>query len=508
MTADTLGPADATQLNEETEATPTEELVALIGTARVAQKAWAAKQPFERTAALQEVKRRALKRAEELSTAVAAETGKPMEEALLAEVLSIADVVDYWTAAIEALLEPTLVELDPLVFPGKRGRVDRVARGVLALITPWNYPVIIPVRHIIPALLCGNAVVWKPSEVTPRVSALIASLFDGVVPDGLLAVVQGGREAGERLLASDVDTVSFTGGVASGKRVAVQCAERLIPCALELGGKDAAIVLADAKVERAARGVAWGAFTNAGQNCASIERVYVEKPIADGFLRRLVELSKGIASRGEVGRITTSSQRAIVLRQLSEAVDAGAEVLCGGAPEGDSFQMAPTVVRVERDDLALMRDETFGPLLAVVVVQNEEEAIARANQSRFGLTASIWTRRIARGERLAKQLNVGVVTINNHAFTAALPMAPWSGTKDTGHGVTNGPHSLEAYTRPFLVLTDRSRSATELWWYPYGATLRKLGLAMARARGGAGFFGRLAAIFALMVLLPRRLFTK
>ncbi len=484
------------------------DAVHVVDRARVAQQQWADVSLRERARAIQQVRTRALQRAEQLARCIAEETGKPVEEALLAEVLSIADLTDYWTTAIEDLLDPSLIEPDPLVFPGKRGRVERVPRGVIALVTPWNYPVIIAMRHLIPAVLSGNAVVWKPSEVTPKVARMVVSLFEGAVPSGLIGRLEGDGEAGTRLIGSGVDAVVFIGSASTGKRVAVQCAELLIPCSLELGGNDAAIVLADARLERTARGVVWGAFTNAGQNCASIERVYVEQPIADGFLRRVVELTREVTQRKEVGRVTTAAQRVIVQRHLQEAIEAGAQVLCGGLPADDDQPIPPTVVKVEQDDLALMSEETFGPVLAVSVVQTAEEAVARTNASRYGLTASIWTRRTAMGEVIARKLRTGVVTINNHAFTAALPMAPWSGVGDSGSGVTNGPYALDSYTRPFVVFVDTSRSAREPWWYPYGETLRRLGLAMARVRGGAGLLGRIAACFALLVLLPRRLLEK
>jgi acyl-CoA reductase-like NAD-dependent aldehyde dehydrogenase len=506
MTAD--GPKASADQEGGATAAAGMDAVHVVDRARRAQQQWADVPLRERASAIRQVRTRALQRAEQLARCIAEETGKPLEEALLAEVLSIADLSDYWTTAIEDLLEPSVVDLDPLVFPGKRGRVERVPRGVLALVTPWNYPVIIAMRHLIPAVLSGNAVVWKPSEVTPRAARMAVSLFEGTLPSGLVGLLEGDGQVGAKLIGSGVDAVVFTGTASTGKRVAAQCAELLIPCSLELGGNDAAIVLADARLERTARGVVWGAFTNAGQNCAAIERVYVEQPIADRFLRRVVELAREVTQRKEVGRITTAAQRAVVERHLQEAIAAGAQVLCGGLLEEGDQPMPPTVVKVEQDDLALMREETFGPVLAVAVVQNADEAVARTNASRYGLTASIWTRRTAMGELLARKLRTGVVTINNHAFTAALPMAPWSGVGHSGHGVTNGPYSLDSYTRPFFVLVDTSRSARELWWYPYGETLRKLALAMARVRGGAGLLGRIAAFLALLVLLPKRLLDK
>jgi acyl-CoA reductase-like NAD-dependent aldehyde dehydrogenase len=406
---------------------------------------------------------------------------------------------------MEELLDDTTIELDALSYPAKLGKVVREPRGLVALITPWNYPVSIPLRTLVPALLAGNAVLFKPSEVAARSGALVASLFSGILPEGVLQIVQGGADVGQALLADGVDLVVFTGSVATGRRIAVACAERLIPCSLELGGKDSAIVLKDCNVERTARGLVWGAFTNAGQNCASIERVYVDKAVADTLVPRVVALTKELKPGVDTGVLTTSRQCDVVRRHLADALGSGAELLAGGAPDPDKLDFPPTVLKLIDEDTPLMREETFGPILPIVVVDGEEEAIRRANATRSGLTTSIWTRRVNHAHDLAKRLKSGVVTINNHGFTAALPAAPWTGTGDSGTGVTNSPHALAELTRVRFVLEDRSSKKSELWWYPYTPVLRKLVFAMARARGGAGFFARIGAFFEVLAALPKRL---
>ncbi|WP_437639940.1 aldehyde dehydrogenase family protein [Sorangium sp. So ce854] len=477
----------------------------IVARARAAQRAWAEVPIAERAQRIAKVKRRLLSRAEEIAALLHRECGKPIEEAALAEVLPNADLIDYWTVSIEELLDESPVDLDPIAYPGKAGRIRREPRGVVALITPWNYPVAIPLRTIVPALLAGNAVVFKPSEVTPRSGALVASLFDGLLPDGVLAVAQGGGDVGAALIDAGVDLVVFTGSVATGKKIAVACAERLVPTSLELGGKDSAIVLGDCDLERAARGVVWGAFTNAGQNCASIERVYVEQAIADRFIERVVALTRQLRAGVDVGAMTTAQQAEIVRRQLAAAVADGAELLAGGAPEPGALAFPPTVLKVEREDTPLLREETFGPVLPVLVVKDAEEAIARTNASRFALTTSLWTRGYERAHALARRLRSGVVTINNHGFTGALPGAPWTGTGDSGSGITSSPHALAELTRPRFYLEDRSRAKGELWWYPYTPTLRTIAFAMARVRGGAGWSGRVGALVELVAAFARRL---
>ncbi|HZO13947.1 MAG TPA: aldehyde dehydrogenase family protein [Polyangiaceae bacterium] len=499
---------DESDQEEEEASSSSTDIDDIVAKAREAQRKWAETSLSERIDAIAKVKKKILSRAEEIAELVNREVGKPIEEAALAEVLPNADVVDYWTSSIEELLEGTPVELDPLSYPGKYGRIRHDPRGVIALITPWNYPVAIPLRTLVPALLAGNAVVFKPSEVTPRSGALVASLFDGLLPPGVLTVVQGGAEVGKALVAAEVDLVVFTGSVPTGRAIAVACAERLVPCSLELGGKDAAIVLDDCNLERAAQGVVWGAFTNLGQNCAGIERVYVHKAISERFIDRVVAITKSLKPGVDIGKLATKAQQQKVAGHLEAAIADGAEVLAGGAPKKkDSLAFPPTVMRVEdaHSEASYLTEETFGPLLPIMIVDNEDQAVELANDSRYALTTSIWTKRIRRGEKLAAKLRSGVVTINNHAFTGALPAAPWTGTGDTGYGITNSPHALSSLTRVRFVLEDRNRAKRELWWYPYTPVLRTIAFAMARLRGGAGIFGRVRALFELLAALPKRL---
>jgi acyl-CoA reductase-like NAD-dependent aldehyde dehydrogenase len=492
------------------------EVERMVARARKAQPAWAELGARERARRLAPLKNRLLDRAEAIADCLHEEVGKPSVEGLLGEVLPSADGVQYWTRSIEQLLEPTEVELDPLSYPGKRGTTFREARGVVGVIMPWNFPVALPLRTILPALLAGNAVVFKPSEVTPRSGALVVGLFAGLVPEGVLELAQGGGEVGAALCGADVDLVVFTGSAATGRSVAHACAERLTLCSLELGGKDAAIVLSDADLERAANGVVWGSMMNAGQNCASVERVYVDKRVADAFATKVCAAVAKLRPGVDVAPLATSAQRAVVQRQVEGARESGAEILAGGldaassslerAPDREARAYPPTVVRCQSDDCALMRDETFGPVLPIAVVDGEQEAVERANASRYGLTASIWTRDLKKAQRIARRLRAGVVTINNHAFTGALPEAPWSGCGESGWGVTNSPLALDVLTRPRFVLVDRSRARRELWWFPYTPALTAIGLSMATLRCSThGLFARARALVRLVLAMMRRM---
>ncbi len=500
-------PLDGGQL-DPVEATPLADIGTMVAAARAAQPAWAALDPGVRVEAIASVKDRILDRAEVVAKLLHEELGKPETEALLAEVLPSGDVVDFWCKSIAELLAPMDVELDGLAYPGKTGCITRAARGVVAVIMPWNFPVALPLRTIVPALLAGNAVIFKPSEVSPRAGKLVVDLFEGLLPKGVLGLLQGGGEAGAALCESSVDLVVFTGSVEAGRKVAHACAERLVPCSLELGGKDAAIVLADANLERAAQGIVWGAMSNAGQNCAAIERVYVEKAVAEKFSKRVAEIATALRFREDIGPLATEAQRALVASHVDGAkTSSGAKVLAGGHKLDEGYGFEPTVMHVETDDTPLMRDETFGPVLPIRVVESAEEAIERANDSKYGLTASVWTKNIERGRSASpRRLRAGVVTINNHAFTGALPQAPWSGYGETGFGITNSPLALEALTRPRFLLVDTSRGARELWWYPYTTALRTIAMSFAKLRSKTTpMLDKVRAVFSLVSAFIERI---
>lgn len=314
--------------------TSSKDVPEVVAKARAAQPAWGALSADERVRRIAPLKDRVLDRAEAIAKVVREEVGKPEVEALLGEVLPSADLVQYWTSNIADLLDPEDVDINAIAYPGKEGTIAREARGVVAVIMPWNFPFALPLRTIVPALLAGNAVVFKPSEVSPKSGALVAEVLAGLVPEGVFGLVQGEGDVGSALCEADVDLVVFTGSVATGRKVAHACAEKLIPCSLELGGKDAAIVLADADLERAANGVVWGAMMNAGQNCASVERVYVVRSVGEAFTKKVCDAVAALRPGVDVGPLATPAQRAIVARHVDAAKAAGAKVLSGGAKEG------------------------------------------------------------------------------------------------------------------------------------------------------------------------------
>lgn len=485
--------------------TPLDDIPSIVQRARKAQGSWARADLDERRDRLRAVQRRFLGQAEEFAALLEDEIGRPRAESYITEILPSADVFDYWIDRAPVLFAARPVAIPRLVFQGKRGVVERVPRGVVGAIMPWNFPLALPLRTLVPSLLVGNAVVFKPSEWAPRVGARLGELFVEFLPAGVLEVVQGDGRAGELLIRAGLDHVVFTGSRRGGEAVAGACAETLTPLSLELGAKDAAIVLEDADLERTAAGVLWAAFGNAGQNCAAIERCLVVEEIRDAFVqaleREMDRLRPGPAPEGEedLGPLANPMQKGVVETQLA-STEGGRRIL-GPEPRGGLY-VRPTLVIDPPEEGPLATEETFGPVLPVITVRDEEEAVARANRSAYGLTVSVWSRDLHRAERLGRRIHAGVITVNNHAFTGSLADAPWGGVRGSGFGVTNSPEVVTALTRPRFVLVDRGKPRRELWWYPYGKATLDLARALARLRSGAS--GKLGAAGAALRSLARR----
>lgn len=466
--------------------TPIEDVEPTVARARVAQAAWAARPLAERKRAVRAFHVAFMARANDFAQLLQDEIGKPAGEAWTAEIVTAGELFVYWLDAIDDELEPVPVDLNPVNYPFKSVEVRSLPLGVIALIMPWNYPVHLPLRTIVPALLAGNAVVFKPSEHAARCGALLVEVASAALPPDLLGLAIGGPEVGRAVVAARPSKVVFTGSVAGGRAVATQAAQLLVPCALELGSKDPAIVLHDARLDRAVAGIAWGAFHNAGQDCASVERCYVDRRVYDAFLSSLVEAARALRPGADVGPLISRAALDRVHAQVEDARARGATVHCGGAPTGTGFHYPATVLTGVPRDAVVLVDETFGPLLPVIPFDTEDEAVALANDSSFALCASAWTRDTRRGEALVGRVAAGVRYVNNCCFTGPMGGASWGGHKDTGYGVTGSRFGLGGLVAPTTVCIDRSPQGREMWWYPYTTALTTMARGIVELGRGGG----------------------
>jgi succinate-semialdehyde dehydrogenase/glutarate-semialdehyde dehydrogenase len=469
------------------EITPAEAIPAVLERARLAQRDWVRVPVTERAKQFNRLHDVLFARRDELAEVVTRESGKPRVEALFADVLISIETAAYFARETPSLLKPERIAHSSLALKAKVGRLHYEPFGVMGVLSPWNYPLAIPFGQVIPAVAAGNAVVLKPSELTPWCGALVAEVFSQAgFPDGLVQIVQGGADTGAALVdpgASPVpcDKIFFTGSVATGRRVAEACARRLVPCVLELGGKDAMIVLADADLETATSAAVWGSLTNCGQACLSIERIYVEEKVAEKFLSLCVDkvkklkLGSGLDPDVEIGPMISAAQVERVEVQLADAVGRGARVLQGGKRRKDlgPNYFEPTLVTDVNHSMALMREETFGPVLAVCAVRNAEEAVRLANDSPFALGASVWTRDPRVGKSIADRLEAGAVMVNDALSYFGICEAPHGGRRESGWGRTHGRHGFMEMVQVKYVDVDRLPGRPKTWWFGYDEKLSR-----------------------------------
>jgi acyl-CoA reductase-like NAD-dependent aldehyde dehydrogenase len=458
-----------------------EEVSAAVERAQAAQPRWAATPVRERLRILRRFQRLLCEQKDAVATVITREAGKPAAEALATEVLVVLDGAQYLLKhAAEFLLPEAVPHANP-VMKLKRGALLREPYGVVGIISPWNYPFSLPSVQALTALVTGNAVVLKPSEFTPFSSLELKRLLSAAGLDhDLFQVVTGEGGAGVALLQSRIDKMVFTGSVATGRKVAQAAAARLLPVVLELGGKDAMVVLEDADVEVASSAAVWGAFMNSGQTCLSVERCYVHESIYERFLQACIKKTgklrqgPGTEATSDIGPMIHDRQLRIVQAQVEDAVRRGARLLAGGAavPELGRNFFAPTILADVTHDMNLMREETFGPVLPVRSFKTEQEAVALANDSDFGLAASVWTRDSKRGEAVARRIHAGTVMVNDVVACFGISEAPHGGVKASGIGRTHGIFGLEEMVWPKYVDADRIPHIKKLWWYGYGNSFK------------------------------------
>jgi acyl-CoA reductase-like NAD-dependent aldehyde dehydrogenase len=453
----------------------------LVRAARAAQPAWEALGYEGRARTLRRAQKWVVDNVDRVIETIVSETGKAYEDALVAEVMYGANALGFWAKRAPSYLADERIRSRSPLLQGKKMVLRYRPIGLVGVIGPWNYPLTNSFGDCVPALAAGNAVILKPSEITPLTSLLLLEgLRESGLPDGVMAIATGGGATGAALV-DEVDMVMFTGSEATGRQVLARAAQTLTPVSLELGGKDPLIVLADADLERAANHAVYYAMLNTGQTCISIERVYVEAPVHDAFVAKVTEKARALrndrpAGPGtiDVGSMTFPPQVEIVERHVQDALDKGAQVLVGGtrghAGEG-GYWFEPTVLVGVDHTMACMREETFGPTLPIMKVADAEEAIRLANDSPYGLGASVFSKDAARGEAVARRIDAGAVCINDALVNYSALELPMGGVKSSGLGSRHGAGGIRKYTQQQSLLISRLHPRRDIHMYPYRAKM-------------------------------------
>jgi acyl-CoA reductase-like NAD-dependent aldehyde dehydrogenase len=445
------------------------------------QPFWAQLRPADRGRYLKRAAEVLVEELDDVARLLTTEQGKPITESLTMEILPTIDALNWCAEAGPGILADEQVPHPQIFFKAKRSFFAYEPIGVVGVIAPWNYPWSIPLGEIAIALMAGNGVIFKPASLTPLLGERIQRVFEkGGLPEGLLRTVHGGGAVGQAICESPhVGKVFFTGSVEVGRTVGRICAERLKGSVLELGGKDPQIVCADADLANAVSGCVWGGFANSGQTCSGIERTYVVEAVADRFLEGVVREAERLTVGDpmswdtEIGPMVSAAQADGVAELVDDALSSGAERITGGPREVPGFSgrfIAPTVLSGVEDEMRIMREEIFGPVVPVIVVADEEEALARANDSNFGLGASVWTADRAKGERMARRIESGMVWINDHSYSHGAIQTSWGGVKESGLGRSHSKFGFYECVNVKHVAWEPG-FARAFWWQPYDATL-------------------------------------
>ena len=498
---ESLNPATGEVVGTVAVTTPAEVVTISAEVSRV-QRGWALVPLEDRARVIAAAVDDLLDRQDEISHLITRESGKPIAESYTVEIAAAAMELSWIAKHARRYLSPERLPDSPLLKLKTHWMVYRPV-GVVGIIGPWNYPFMLPASEIAFALVAGNGVVFKPSEHTPLIGDEIARTFERAgLPDGLLRVVHGAGETGAALCdAPAIDKVLFTGSVATGQKVREATARAGKTAILELGGKDPAIVCADADIDRAVAGTLWAGVANCGQTCAAVERVYVDRRVYPEYVAKLVAAARTLTPgdptdpETQIGPMNNEPQYRNVIEQLDDARARGATVEVGGPVDiaGGNF-IAPAVLTGVSHEMKVMTEETFGPLLPVMPFDTEQEAVALANDSRYGLGASVWSRDKARARMLADRLDAGMVWINDHAYSHAVAQAPWGGVKDSGSGVTHSKFGFYDLVDKRLVAEDAGHLPIP-WAFPYDEVRRRGFLAAVEGFSRSGLGRRAGALW-------------
>ena len=503
-TLKSMNPRTGETLREIPTVSP-DEVRDAVELARKVAPEWGAISPEGRAHILREVRYRMYSMMDEIVETVSAETGKPRTEALAHDLVPAMMMLLYYERTVAKSLKPKRIGGYFAPMLGVSSRLEWRPFGVVGCISPWNYPITNAFLAFSTPLFAGNSVVIKPSEVTPACGELLRKMLEPL-PSGVATVIQGGGDVGAALVDAPCDKISFVGSPVTGRRICEAAARHLTPVVMELGGQDAAIVCEDANLDVASSGVLWGSFFNAGQTCCSIERTFVVDSVADEFKDRLVaklsELRQGTED-GDVGSLTFPRQLEIVERHVSDAVSKGATVLAGGSDAGPSnsngsLWFAPTVLEGVTEEMDVVKEETFGPVLTITRVQDEAEAVRRANEEGVNLTASVWTRSRAKAESIGSKLRAGTIASNDHGTQVGMPWSPWGGVGESGFGRLNGELGMQEFSVPVHVAHNMLPGMKKIWWYPYEENVTKGFTAMADILGSPRVGTKLSAARSLI----------
>ena len=458
-------------------------VAALAARGRAAQPGWEAYGFDGRARVMLRAQKWVMDNADRIVATIISETGKTFEDASLAEISYAGNAFGFWAKHAEEYLSDERVKSSQLLVKGKKLINRYRPLGLIGVIGPWNYPLTNSFGDCIPALMAGNSVILKPSEITPLTSLLMAEgLRECGLPENVLQVATGRGGTGAALV-EHVDMIMFTGSTRTGKKVAEAAAKRLIPASLELGGKDPMIVLSDADLERAANFAAYYSMQNAGQTCISIERVYVEEPVYDEFVEKVAEKVRALRvgkpegpGSVEVGAITFPPQLQTIEEHVTDAIDKGARVLTGGhSKPGPGRFYEPTVLVDVDHTMKCMTEETFGPTLPIMKVADADEAVRLSNDSRYGLGSSVFTRDVERGEQIARRLEAGAANVNDAMINYTVLELPMGGAKQSGLGSRHGAGGIRKYaSQQAIVVTPRLALKREPHMYPYKSRTSKL----------------------------------
>lgn len=454
--------------------TPISDLPGVVDQAKSSFNSWGQLDVSDRLVYFKKLRNVILKQLDKTADVVSKDAGKVKLDALVADVMPVLDFLTFIEKNAKQMLQRQKVAT-PILFIGKKSYIDYMPRGVVLVISPWNYPFQLSMVPILSALIAGNTVIAKPSEVTPYVGKYMEDLFkEAGFPEGVIQFMHGGKELGQALVESNPDYIFFTGSVATGKIIAGQAVKQLIPYTLELGGKDPMIVCKDANIERAAKGAVWGAFTNSGQVCMSVERLYVDESIYESFVhavkREIASLKQGNSINDDIGSMTFDNQKNIVKNHVKDALSRGAVLETGIAPdqwEENSMFLQPMVLTSVSNDMKIVQEETFGPILPIIPFKTEAEAITLANDSSFGLNASVWSNNIERANAIASQVVSGAVIINDVIISVANHHLPFGGAKQSGVGRYHGENALRMFCHEKAIMIDSGNKTKEVQWYPY-----------------------------------------